>query len=124
MRKTHILIILLILPKDGQLINWKVKLGLKIGNLNDKEDWMDAKSKSDLVGILHDLAERVAFLKDGLEQNTSHDHFAWLGVSLSTGLILTVGYIMNYVRERVRRAGVQQSDPPTQLVAQTRPWIV
>ena len=83
--------------------------------MNDGEAWFDAKSKTDLVGILHDLAERVAFLKEGLEKNTSHDNIAWLGISITTVVMLIVGYVLNYVRARVRRASVRCNEPPTQL---------
>ena len=59
MVNTHILVTLLLLTVNTNCINWKIKLGVKIGNLNNGQAYLDEKSKGDLVGILHDLTERV-----------------------------------------------------------------
>ena len=119
----HILVTLLLLTVNVDCLNWKIKLGVKIGNLNNGEAYLDEKSKGDLVGILHDLTERVAFLKEGLDVNTSHDNMAWLGISVTGIVVVIVGFVLSYVRERIRRASRHQVDPPTQLVP-NRPWIV
>ena len=123
MVNTHILVTLLLLTVNVDCLNWKIKLGVKIGNLNNGEAWLDEKSKVDLVGILHDLAERVAFLKKGLDANTSPNNMAWLGISVTGIVVVIVGYVLNYVRECIRRASRHSNDPPTQLVP-NRPWIV
>ena len=119
----HVFVTMLLFIVSSDSLNWKIKLGVKIRNLNNGEAWLDEKSKTDLVGILHDLAERVAFLKEGLDTNTSHGNMAWLGISVTGIVVVIVGYVLSYVRERIRRASRHQVDPPSQLVP-NRPWIV
>ena len=123
MVNTYTLLTVLLLIVNTNGINWKIKLGVRIGNLNDGQSYMNEKSKGDLVGILHDLTERIAFLKEKLDLNTSHDNMAWLGISVTGIVIVIIGYILSYVKERIRRASRNQIDPPTQLVP-NRPWIV
>lgn len=122
MVNTYTLLALLLLVVNTNGINWKIKLGVRIGNLDDGQKYIDEKAKGDLVGILHDLTERIAFLKEKLDLNTSHDNMAWLGISITGVVIIIVGYVLSYVKTRIRRASRGPIEPPTQLVP--RPWIV
>ena len=105
--------------------NWHVNIGVRIGNIDDGVDYLTAPGKANIAGILHAMNERISNVKTDLDKNTYSDTVAIYGVSTVSVLFLVIGFLMKYIRTRVRTMAYSQSTTALQVaVPQERNQIV
>ena len=92
-----------------QPANWHVNIGVRIGNIDDGLDYITAPGKANIAQILHAMNERISNVKTDLDKNTYSDSVAMYGVSTVSVLALIVGFLMRYIRARVRNIPYSQS---------------
>ena len=95
--------------------NWHVNIGVRIGNIDDGVDYITAPGKANIAGILHAMNERISNVKTDLDKNTYSDTVAIYGVSTVSVLFLIVGFLMKYIRARVRNLSYSQSTTALQV---------
>ena len=96
-------------------VNWHVNIGVKIGSIDDGNDYLTAPGKANMAGILHALNDRITSVKQDLERNTYSDTVAMYGVSTVSILVVIIGFLMRYVRSRVKGASMQQESRALQV---------
>ena len=99
--------------------NWHVNIGVKIGNINDGNDYFTAPGKANIVGILQALNDRITNVKQDLDKNTYSDSVAMYGATTVSILVVIIGLLMRYIKSRVKNASIQHDSRALQ-VSQSR----
>ena len=96
-----------------------MNIGVKIGNINDGNDYFTAPGKANIVGILQALNDRITSVKQDLDRNTYSDSVAMYGASTVSILVVIIGLLMRCIKSRVRDASIQHDSRALQ-VSQSR----
>ena len=95
--------------------NWHVNIGVKIGNINDGNDYFTAPGKANIVGILQALNDRITNVKQDLDKNTYSDSVAMYGATTVSILVVIIGLLMRYVKSRIKNASIQHDNLALQM---------